>query len=425
MAGQWNITYHFQGLNQYDACGGETGIPVTRRPSRCTAEWISASPTFVGNHSLLLATVVDSLNGSRLAGRTVSFYEGAALLSVTLTDASGQAAYSWTVAPPLGARQFRVEVLETPLHDGWISAELYLTVRATTAITFINCTPQLYLGETGRIEVSVATQTPRAPNGTASVYWDGIWQRDFAIHNGVGNAQFAVSYSDVPGEHLLAVLFGHLDAPDFYAPSSASFIVEVLPVFVPTLILTVSPAEMMDFRPAAAVSVDARLTYRNGTAIYGLAGNVTLQLVTADGAVVLQVESQTNAAGEAHWALSMPQPGLYQFKVQFDGVRGFAPATAVTGLTIRLPLELIVGQSLPLALASLALIAVGLLVGALVFWRLQKRADRVVQLLLGARHAQPLSPELPTDVFGPEPRQDETPAILTEDSPDDERGDVT
>jgi hypothetical protein len=424
-AGQWNITYHFQGLNQYNACSGETGIPVTRRPSRCTAEWVSASPTFVGNHCLLLATVVDSLNGSGLAGRTVSFYEGAALLSATLTNASGHATYSWTVAPPLGTRQFRVEVSETPLHDGWISAELSLTVRTTTAITFTSGTPQLYLGETGRIEVSIATQTPRGPNGTASIYWDGIWQRDFTILNGAGNAQFTVSYSDVPGKHLLAILFGHLDAPDVYAPSSASVIVEVLPVFVPTLVLTVSPAEMMDFRPAATISVDALLTYHNGTAIYGLGGNVTLQLVTADGTVLLRAVSQTNAAGEAHWILSMPQPGLYQFKVQFDGVRGFAPATAVTALTIRLPLELIVGQSLPLTLASLALIAVGLLVGAILFLRLQKRADHVVRLLLGTRHAQSTSPELPTDIFGHEPQPDETPAVATENSPDDERGDVT
>jgi len=425
IAGQWNITYHFQGLNQYNACSGETGVPVKRRPSRCTAEWASASPTFVGNHSLLLATVVDSLSGSGLAGRTVAFYEGAALLSTTLTNASGHATYSWTVAPPLGTRQFRVEVSETPLHDGWISPELSLTVRTTTAVTFTSCTPQLYLGETVRIEVSVATQTPRAPNGTASIYWDGIWQGDFTILNGAGDAQFAISYSDVPGRHLLAILFGHLDEPDIYAPSSAAFMVEVLPVFVPTLVLTVSPAEIMDFRPAATISLEALLTYHNGTAIYGLAGNLTLQLVTAEGAIVLQVVSQTNAAGEVHWILSMPQPGLYQFKVQFEGVRGFAPATAVTALTIRLSLELIVGQSLPLTLASLALIAGGLLVGAILFLRLQKRADRVVRLLLGARHAQSTSPELPTDVFGHEPQPDETPAILTGNSPDDERGDVT
>jgi hypothetical protein len=372
-----------------------------------------------------VATVVDSLNGSGLADRTVNFYEGTAFLSTTLTNASGHATYSWTLAPPLGIRQFRVEILETPLHDGWISAELTLTVRTTTAITFTSCTPQLYLGEIVHIEVSIATQTPRAPNGTASIYWDGIWQRDFTILNGAGNAQFEVCYSDVAGKHLLAVLFGHLDAPDVYAPSSAAFMVEVLPVFVPTLVLTVSPAEMVDFRPPATISVDALLTYRNGTAIHGLGANLTLQLVTADGTIVLQVVSQTNAAGEAHWILSMPQPGLYQFKAQFDGVRGFAPATAVTALTIRLPLELIVGQFLPLTLASLALIAVGLLVGTILFWRLQKRADHVMGLLLGGRHARSRSPELLTDVFGHEPQPDETPAIWAEDSPDDQQGDVT
>jgi hypothetical protein len=48
-----------------------------------------------------------------------------------------------------------------------------------------------------------------------------------------------------------------------------------------------------------------------------------------------------------------------------------------------------------------------------------------VRLLLGTRHAQSTSPELPTDIFGHEPQPDETPAVATENSPDDERGDVT
>jgi hypothetical protein len=393
IAGQWIVVYDFEGFDQYGACSNESGVGVGRRPSHCTAEWVSPSQLFVGNHSLLLVTAVDGLNSSALAGRIVSFYEGATLLHTTFTNATGHATYSWVVAAPLGTRQFRAEVSETPSHEGWISAELSLAVRTTTVVTITSCTPQLYLGENGQIEVLIVTPMTDAPNGTASVYWDGVWQLDFVVVKGTGNTPFVVSYTDVSGEHLLTILFGHLDAPDVYAPCDVSFVVEVLPVFIPTLAIAVCPPEIADFRAVATISVDVRLTYRNGTKIHGLAVNVTLQLVAGDGTIALQLLALTDAAGSAHWILSTPQPGSYLFKVHFAGVRGFAPATAMAPLTIRIPLDLILSQALPLTLASLVIIVVGLLTAGFVFLRLQNRADQVARVLLGGRRARSGPPE--------------------------------
>jgi prenyltransferase beta subunit len=423
--GQWSVSYDFEGLNQYGGCSDECSVDVAQRPSRCTAEWFSPHQVFLGNYSLLLVTVADSLNGSALVGRMVSFYEGETLLYATFTNATGHAMCSWIVVGSLGTRQFRVEVGESPLHDGWVSPTLSLAVRTTTTVTITSCTSELHLGETGRIEVIVTARMTDAPNGTASVYWDGLWQLDSTIFKGGGNAQFTVSYSDISGTHLLAILFGHLDAPDVYAPSNTSFVVEVLPVFIPTLTLTVSPAEIKDFRVITTFSVEALLTYRNGTTTSGLAVNVTLQLVAGDGTIVLQLSSQTDATGNVHWILSTPPPGSYLLRVQFAGVRGFAPASAAAPLTIQIPLDLMLGQSLPLTLASLVIIAASLVLAVVVFSRLQKRANRMVRRLLGGQNSRSSSSESPLRTFWYESERDTTPASAAADSPDNERGDVT
>ncbi|MFX1475487.1 MAG: hypothetical protein ACFFCO_08430, partial [Promethearchaeota archaeon] len=382
-AGQWTLGYYFAGQNQYDWRSVYDTIIVERRSLTCVMEWISPSEAFIGNESELQVIITDTRNGSLLSGLLVGFFEGEDLLFTTYTDENGEATYSWITTAPLGLRHYHVKVVESDVYEELISTESTLLVREVTTTHITQCTTQIFLGESMSIALTVTAGEITTVNGTASLYWDGIWQLDFPVLEGVGLVQYVIPYTESPGEHLLAILFGQRDDPDIYTTSSDSVLIRALQVYSPTISLTITPSEVTNPIATPTLSVEVMLTYQNDTSTYGLSGQITFQLFAANGSLLLEMTLSTDASGLLIWEMETPSPGYYNLVVEYPGSVGFAPATdSVTFVVRGLDNPIIVPSSL-LTIASLALMIGGLCAGIILFMRFQRQANQIAGSLLG------------------------------------------
>ncbi len=381
-AGQWILEYYFAGQNQYESCNDLSIVTISRRPLTCSLEWISSAEAFVGNESEIKVTISDTYNGSLLSELLVSFFEGEDLLYSAYTDANGEANYSWSTTAPLGYRYFHVKVAETSVYEESISTDSILLVKEVTTTTITQCTTTIYLGESMNIALVITAGDITSVNGTASLYWDGVWELDFPVLEGIGLVQIVISYTESPGEHLLAILFGQRDDPDIYTTSSDTVIVKTLRVYSSSVNLTISPTEVTNLIATPTISVEVLLSYENGSSSYGFSGQITFQLFSANGSLLLEMTSSTEASGLLNWAMTTPSPGYYNLVAQYSGDIGFAPSTDSSTFVVR-GLDNPIGIPSPLlTLASLGLMIGGLCAGIFLFIRFQRTANEIAGSLV-------------------------------------------
>ncbi len=381
-AGHWFITYAFNGKDMYQASASSTHININRRQITCTIQILPSSTLFIGNQSHILLKVTDSLNSSPLSNMLISLYENQELIDSSITNATGHAICQWLVSVPVGLRSLQVEIAETPSYDRWLSSDLSLQIRDTSALEVTTNTPTLFLGETVELEVFVTTGNSGLPNGTASLFWDGVWQHDFSINQGYGITSLPSAYSDLAGQHIIVVLFGRFDSPDVYSESSSLVLINLLPNITPTLTLIIDPLEVEAFYLTPSITIDIQLIYVNGTSVYGLTANITLQLITQDSTIILETVLRTNETGLSQLAIPTPQPGIYTVYVTFSGQRGFGPCSQSMPFLVRIPHNQIAGIFSPIILISLVVMIIGVLSGILIFRRLRNRLNRLMQLFL-------------------------------------------
>ncbi|MFX0169907.1 MAG: prenyltransferase/squalene oxidase repeat-containing protein [Candidatus Hodarchaeota archaeon] len=377
--GQWQVDFVFTGNAMYNASEGSTSIHVNPRPLTCTIQQFPSSTLFVGNQSYVEVEVSDGLNGSRLSGLIVSLFEDTALLDTAVTNVEGQATCEWLATTPLGSRSLRIEITETTTHAQWMS-NLQFFVRDTTTATVTANTTQLFMGETLDLTIQVMASLSTPPDGMASLFWDGQWQHDFVITQGLGHTSLFIPYVTVSGDHILVVIFGHLDDPDAYTECSTSLLITVKPVIRPTLTLTVNPLEIENPLLTPIISIEVQITYTNGSLTQGLIADLTLELRAEDASLLYSMIFITNSQGFYLLELNTPPPGIYTLSVEFPGQREFAPCSRSTPLLVRVPINPINNFFSPLVLVSLAILGVGIFLGSLSFILLRKRLHQILEL---------------------------------------------
>ena len=377
--GQWQITYSFTGQAMYNSSQSSTLLYVNRRPLACVITLLPSSTLFVGNQNLVLIEVSDALNGTLLSGHQIHLYEDEILLDAATSDSNGQATCTWLVSAPVGTRELHIEISGTATYDSWVSSHLMYLIRDTTTLTVSTDTPLLYVGETLTLNFSIVASASALPNGTVSVYWDGSWQQDVPVFQGFGHTTLTIPITELAGEHLIVILFGHLDTPDMYTQQSASFLVTLRGVITPTLTVTVNPLEIDDPLVQPVIEITLHLIYQNNSISYGLSVNLTMLIHAQDGTLVASYIVHTDSTGSGLKTFPTPQPGLYSVTVQFEGQRGFAHCMTTTPFLVRHPFNRIGTLSLPFLLGSIAVMIIGLIVSVLVVMRLQKRLNEFVR----------------------------------------------
>jgi hypothetical protein len=380
--GQWTIDYHFRGQDQYSSTSGTDSLIIYRRPISCVLHWNPPPAFYVGNLSFIGVTVTDGLNGTRLENQSVSLFEGTQLLGATSTTSDGYAQLSWTITLPLGIHSFHLEMTETSVHESWLSENLNYLVHDIPQITIENYSSSLYAGDTLSLDVQITTSGTNSTNGIASLYWDNIWQSDFVIDGGIATIEYNTSLSDTPGNHLLTIMFGHLDDPDYYAMNSSSITITLKPVFSTHLTLLVNPSETIATLLANQIEINLRLTYLNQTTTFGLAGRVIIQIFAANGTVIDLLDSTTNLEGYLDWTIVSPNPGEYDIIAEFPGFPGYAPSSQQRALQVHPPLYQEPFFIHPLLIISLIIILGGLILGACIYHRLNGRTNQVVNRFL-------------------------------------------
>ncbi|MFX1317983.1 MAG: prenyltransferase/squalene oxidase repeat-containing protein [Promethearchaeota archaeon] len=379
--GPWQIDYRFQGQDMYAACQSKTVITVNRRTLVCNISQPPPSSVFIGNQSSIEVEVSDELNGSQIPYLVISIYEDDILLTSNTTDANGRAICQWFASAPVGVKTIHIEIMGTTTHAPFLSAPFDYLIRDTAFITLTSNTTQVYIGESLIFEVLVTTSTSDYPNGTASIYWDGAWRQDILITQGTGTILLSTSYSELVGEHLVIVRFGHLDAPDFYSETSAAFKVTLQGIITPNLTLAINPLEVDDAFLQPTLEIIIRLSYRNGSSSYGLVANLSIHLYSQEGSLLANFTIWTNLSGIGQLTITTPLPGIYSVTAYFEGQHGFAPTSATTPFLVRPPHNPIVAIFSPLLLSSLAVMITGLILGALLFKRLQNRLNSFLERL--------------------------------------------
>ncbi len=380
-AGQWRVDYAFQGQDMYNASQSVTVITVNRRPLACKILQPPPSSVFIGNQSFIEIEVSDELNGSQIPYLVIHIYEDGILLASTTTDANGKAICHWFASAPIGVKTLHVEIMGTETHAPFISAPYDYLIRDTVSITLTSNTTQAFIGESLIIEVLVTTSTSDYPNGTASIYWDGAWKQDTLITQGTSTILLSTSYSELAGEHLVIVRFGHLDTPDFYSETSAAIQVTLQGIITPNLTLAINPLEVDDAFLQPTLEIVIQLSYRNGSSSYGLLANLSIHMYSQEGSLLAEFIIPTNISGIGQLTIMTPLPGLYSVTVYFAGQRGFTPTSATTPFLVRLPHNPVGGIFSPLFLSSLAVMILGLSIGGLLFKRLRKRLNSFLERL--------------------------------------------
>ncbi len=377
--GEWTIVYTFSGQDMFGACQNVTLVQVKGRPLACFVTLLPSSVLYLGNQSFIQVEVSDSLNGSFLANLQIDLYENSMLLDTATTDVNGKAICQWLTSAPVGFRELHIEIMGTATYESWISSPLIYLVRDTTTLSATSNTTQLYLGETIDIDVKIVALNSANPNGTASVFWDGIWRDNILITQGFGSIKIPILYSESTGDHLIVILFGHLDTPDSYSESSTALHIYVRKIITPSITIAVDPPEIADPLLQPTLLITVHLSYINGTYSYGLSANLSIQIHSQDDVLLVTLEIETDVTGSSLIIINTPQPGLYSVAARFNGERGFAPSLATTILLVHYPQNVVGGLFNPLLLGSVAVMIIGLLVGVIVFMRLQKQLNEFLK----------------------------------------------
>ncbi|MFX1508723.1 MAG: prenyltransferase/squalene oxidase repeat-containing protein [Promethearchaeota archaeon] len=373
--GQWQISVKFAECEMYNASQTTTMIQVSRRPLACTINILPSSTFFIGNQTNFQIKVSDALNGSLLPNLLVGLYEGEVLLVTASTDMWGEANCQWIAGGSLGYRDLHLMITETSTHDSWVSSSLQVLLRDTTSLSVSSNSTSVYAGDTIFIELTITTGMSLTPNGTAALYWDGVLRQHVTISNGYGEITLTTQYTEITGEHLIIVLFGQLDAPDIYHESQATLLITLQGVILPTLKLTVTPLEIEDILLQPTLQIEVQLSYTNETLSLGLVANLTVQLLSQDTTLLDTFIIKTDSMGIGQLTIMTPQPGIYTITVRFEGQRGFVPCQATTPLLVRNPLNRIGGVDTSLLIWSLIVMIFGVIIGAFLFIRQQKRLN--------------------------------------------------
>lgn len=380
--GHWQLTYSFAGQDMYHPSHGSTGVDIKRRLMACAIQQFPSDTLFIGNQTLIHIQVTDDLNGLSLSNLLVNLYEDQNLLATAITNGTGHATCQWLISGPVGLRTLRLEIAETITHESWTTTDITYHIMDTTTLEITKNTSTLFLGETIYLEVHASASESGLPNGTASVFWDGLWHHNFQIDQGVGTTTLAIAYSEFPGDHFLIVLFGHLEIPDTYTECSSEIIVTLLPVKLSTLFLTINPLEIDDIYSTPTITIHVQLTYLEDSIVYGFSANVSIHLIGPSSTTIYEAVIATDENGYYILVLSTPPPGLYTVAVSFDGQRGFAPCSQTMPFLVHSPFNHIESIFSPMILVSIAIIVIGGFTGTFVFFRLQRRVNRITQLFL-------------------------------------------
>jgi prenyltransferase beta subunit len=385
--GQWQIVIEFCGADMFNASQSEITVQIHRRQLACSITVLPSSTLHIGNQSLVQVTVTDYLNGSLRSNLAISLYEKGVQLDSAITDKNGEAICQWLITAPVGLRSLQVEITETSVYEPLISSPIMYLIQDTTTIFLSTTGTDFYVGETLVLNVSISASASPPPNGTASLYWDGLWHHDFSIIQGFGVTSIPTEYSERVGDHSIAVLFGHMDDPDSYLQNYSSLHVNLKEVIIPTITLTITPHEIDDSLIQPTLTIIVRLSYQNDSAIHGISANLTVQLQSQGSLLPLALFIVTDSSGRGNLTLTTPEPGLYTVIVLFTGQPGFAPCSGTTPLLVHYSPNLLGDIFSFLLFSSVVVLIIGLISGIFAFSRIQKRLHEFLQRIQPSREA--------------------------------------
>ncbi len=413
--GQWQISVQFVECDMYNASQTTTVIQINRRPLACTINILPSSTFFIGNQSYFQIKVSDALNGSFLSNLVVSLYDDETLLDTTTTNVFGEATCHWVASGFLGYRELRLTVTETPIHSSWSSSPLQVLLRDTTSLSITSNSTHPYAGDTIFIELDVTANSAPSPNGTAILYWDGLWRQEITITSGYGETTLATQYSDIAGDHLIVVLFGQLDSPDIYHESQTVLLITLREVVLPMLELTVDPLEIDDILLQPTIQIGVQLSYTNGTLSSGLTANLTVHLLSQDGTLLHAFSIITDSTGIGQLTIMTPLPGIYTIIVRFEGKRGFAPCQATTPFLVRYSIYRISSLDTSLLIWSLTAMILGVIIGSFLFIRQKKRLNDFLSRIQSPQSAIPESSQDLLQLLADQPAETNSTDFLNDD----------
>jgi prenyltransferase beta subunit len=388
--GSWEVIFRFSGAEMFNGCITEVDISVIRRPIACTITQYPSSTVFIGNECWIELYVFDELDGYPLPNANIQLFENGQLIASNTSDANGRIVSHWLTSAPVGVKELQIEVSGTSTHELWLSSSFEYVVRDTTSISLFTETNQLYIGETVYIQVLLSASASGPPNGTASIYWDGSWNQDILITNGMSTFSLQIEYSELAGEHLVIVLFGHLDAPDTYPENSSTLLITLQEIVVPTITLTITPIEIDDPYLQPTIEIVIRLTYREGSLSRGLSTNLSVGIYSEEDLLLERFSILTNTSGLGHLIISTPVPGIYSVIAHFEGQRGLAPTSTKVPFLVRDSLNPLASIFSPLLVASLAIMLLGFFIGGFLFLWLQNRLNKFLKQLQPRQSLTPL-----------------------------------
>ncbi len=408
LLGEWQAIFTFAGQDMYTASQNSSMIYIHRRSLGCTITLFPSSTLFVGNLSAIHIKVFDGLNSSLLPGLLINFYEDSLLLTSSITNETGEAICHWYATAPAGLRELWIEITGTATHEPWTSSPLAYLIQDTTTISISSNSTTLWLGETVLLDIYINSSASGPPNGTASIYLDGAWQKDVLIIQGSGTTLLPISYTELAGEHLVVVLFGHLETPDIYLENSAALFLTLRSVTVPTIILIVNPLEIDDLLLQPTIEIIVQLSYTTINSSHGLSANLTVQVYTQDAALLFTLDLLTNSSGFSQSFFSTPQPGLYSITVLFEGRRGFSSCSATTPFLVRYPYNRMSDIAFSLLLGSLAVMIIGFIIGIFAYIRLQRQLNGFLRRIQSNQNPVTQSQSAPLQSL--DPLESETPS---------------
>ncbi|MFW9831588.1 MAG: hypothetical protein ACFFD8_07420, partial [Candidatus Thorarchaeota archaeon] len=380
--GEWQIVCFFEEQEMYRASNSSVTVTINRRPIQCTIQLFPTATLFIGNQSLIQIQVTDKINGSSLPNLFISLYEGEHLIATATTNETGQATCQWLITAPVGFRSLHLEIIETPVYEHSIITDISYHIMDTTTIEIASNTSTLFIGESLDFYVRVFPTASGPPNGTASIFWDGHWHHDISISLGVGTTMLLIANSELPGEHLLSVLFGHLETPDMYADSSLGVSITVIQQKTSTLTITIDPLEVDNYFLTPTIYIDIRLTYIEDSNRYDLSALISVELLGQNSEPIFHLNFTTDDHGRYLLVLSTPPPGVYTLRVNFYGQRGVTPCTQTMPFLVRFPINPALGFFTPLIVISITIILIDTVVGILLFTRFRYRIKQLAQHFL-------------------------------------------
>ncbi|MCU1452219.1 MAG: hypothetical protein JWN46_365, partial [Acidimicrobiales bacterium] len=315
-AGAHVITASYGGSGSYAASVGTFTQTVGPAATAVTVS-SSASPSVLGQHVTLSATVATLAPGAGSPVGTMTFAEGLTTLG---TAAAYFGKYSLALPTlPVGDHQISATFSASASFASGVSTFTQRVQAATTDVTVSAAVNPVVLGQSVRLLANVTSRAPGSgtPTGTVT-FLDGAARLGTSTH-WFGGYSLLVS-SVGPGTHTITAAYGGSAS---YAPSSASFALQV--GRAPATLILLAPA------PPTVAGQVATLD----ASVVGLGPNGP----TPTG-VITFAEGSTSLGSApiltGHAALSLPtlSVGSHQITASYAGDTNFQSVSVTTARTI-------------------------------------------------------------------------------------------